>query len=297
MTINIYPEVHVYVGKKIMPQNVRRLIIVTAAMFAAILPLTVAAADAAIAKIGVVVLHGKGGSPTRYVSSLASTLEEKGYLVANLEMPWSGQRGYDADVSAAELQVESALGTLRGKGATKLFVVGHSQGALFALHFGNKHAVDGVVAIAPGGDVGNAIYRDRLGASVGLARSLVAEGKGNEKTKFYDYEGSRGVTPVTTTPAIYLSWFDPEGAMNQTAAMNNMNPRVPVLYIGPTGDYPGLARVKLSMFNALPKNPLHKLYEPGSSHLDAPAASLDEIVRWTAEMAEKAGAAPAGARP
>jgi len=50
-------------------------------------------------------------------------------------------------------------------------------------------------------------------------------GKGDEKTNFYDYEGSKGVTAVTTTPAIYLSWFDPSGAMNQTMAVKTMNPR------------------------------------------------------------------------
>jgi len=58
--------------------------------------------------IGIVVIHGKGGSPARYVSDLASSLEEKDYLVANLEMPWSGRREDDANVDAAE----SVLGVL-----------------------------------------------------------------------------------------------------------------------------------------------------------------------------------------
>jgi hypothetical protein len=38
------------------------------------------------------------------------------------------------------------------------------------------------------------------------------------------------------------------------------------------------------VFGALPKNPLTKLYEPGSDHLHAPSASVDEIVRWTREV-------------
>ena len=234
--------------------------------------------------IGIVIMHGKGGSPARHVSTLASTLEDKGYLVANLEMPWSGRRGYDVSVSVAEQEVEAALSMLRSKGARKLFVAGHSQGGLFVLYFGGRHEVDGVIAIAPGGDVNSAPFREKLGASVERARRLIAEGKGDEKTNFYDYEGSKGVTAVTTTPAIYLSWFDPSGAMNQTMAVKTMNPRVPVLYVGPTGDYPGLRNVKQSMFGALPNNPLTKLYEPDSSHLDAPSASRDEIVRWVTEV-------------
>lgn len=246
--------------------------------------------------LGIVIMHGKGGSPTRYVSDLARALESRGYLVANLEMPWSGRRDYDVNVDAAEKEVQSALDTLRSKGAKRLFVAGHSQGAVFALYFGGQHLVDGVITIAPGGSVNSPVFREKLGESVELARKLIAEGKGDEKTRFYDYEGTKGITPVTTTPAIYLSWFNPDGAMNQTMAVKAMNLRIPVLYIGPTGDYPGLRKVKQSMFNALPNNPLTKLYEPDSSHLDAPSASRDEIVRWTTEVGSRANPALRGAR-
>jgi pimeloyl-ACP methyl ester carboxylesterase len=235
------------------------------------------------AKIGVVIMHGKGGSPTRHVADLASFLEAKGYLVANIEMPWSGRRQYDVDVGAAEKEVESALAELRRKGAKKLFVAGHSQGGLFALHCGGTHAIDGVVAIAPGGNVANAFFRQNLGEAVERARRLVAEGKGDEKTSFSDFEGSRGTSPVISTPAAYLSWFRPDGAMNQSIAANSV--KVPVLFIAPTGDYPGLLRVKQRMFDALPRHPLTKLYEPDSTHRDAPSASRDEILRWTSQVA------------
>src|SRR3954470_18102869 len=56
--------------------------------------------------IGIVIMHGKGGSPAGHVSSLASSLEQKGYLVANLEMPWSGKREYNAGVEVAEKEVD-----------------------------------------------------------------------------------------------------------------------------------------------------------------------------------------------
>jgi pimeloyl-ACP methyl ester carboxylesterase len=235
--------------------------------------------------IGVVIMHGKGGSPARHVSSLASSLEQKGYLVANLEMPWSGSREYNADVGVAEKEVDAALDAFRAKGAEKVFVAGHSQGGLFAIHYGGKHAVDGVIAIAPGGNVANPVYRKEVGASVDEARKLVAEGKGNEKGRFSDYEGSKGRFNVTAPAVAYLSWFDPDGAMNQLKASNTMNPQVPVLFIAPKNDYPALQRIKQMMFDALPKNGLTRMYEPQSSHLDAPSASLDEIIRWTAEVA------------
>ena len=242
-------------------------------------------AQAPPAAIGVVVMHGKGGLPARHVSSLAAALEQKGHLVANLEMPWSANRQYNAGVDVAEQEIDAALDSLRAKGAGRVFVAGHSQGGLFAIHYGGKRPVDGVIAIAPGGNVANPIYRRELGQSVEQARKLVAEGKGNEKARLSDYEGSKGTYIVTVTPAAYLTWFDPEGAMNQRRASRAVNPQVPVLFVAPKNDYPGLLRIKQMMFDDLPRNPLTRMYEPESSHLDAPSISRDEIVRWIADVA------------
>jgi pimeloyl-ACP methyl ester carboxylesterase len=205
--------------------------------------------------------------------------------VANLDMPWSGNRSYDTSVEGAEKEVDRALEDLRAKGAGKVFVAGHSQGGLFAIHYGGRGAVEGVIAIAPGGSVGNQVFRKELGADVERARKLVAEGKGQERERFNDYEGSRGRYPVSAPASAYLSWFDPEGAMNAVKAARGVNPKIPVLYIAPKNDYPALTKVKQMMFDALPRNPLTRLYEPDSSHLDAPSASSDEIVRWTREVA------------
>jgi pimeloyl-ACP methyl ester carboxylesterase len=246
-----------------------------------------ASAERASSPIGVVIMHGKGGMPGGLVAGLASSLEAKGYLVSNIEMPWSKKRQYDVDVRAAEKQVQSAVDELRAKGATHVFVAGHSQGGVFALHVGGQTTATGIVAIAPGGNVANSLFREKLGATVAEARKLVADGKGNERTQLYDFEGSKGMIPVATTAAVYLTWFDPNGAMNQWSASKNMNPKVPVLFIAPTGDYPGLLKVKQDMFGSLPANPLTRIYEPDSNHKDAPTASVDEIARWTAEVASR----------
>lgn len=245
-------------------------------------PMTAAAQPAPA--VGVVVMHGKGGNPNRHVIDLANGLERRGYLVANLEMPWSGRRDYNADVAAAEVEVTAALNELRGRGAKKVFVAGHSQGGVFALYYASKNPVDGVIPVAPGGNVANATYAQHVGSAVAQARRMVAEGKGAERGAFLDYEGSRGTSTVHTTAAIYLSWFDPEGAMNQEKSSRAMPPGLPVLFIAPRNDYPGLQRVKEAMYGALPANPLTRLYEPGSDHLSAPRASVDEILRWTGEV-------------
>ena len=112
--------------------------------------------------IGIVVMHGKGGSPTRYVVDLARALEGKGLRVANVEMPWSGKLNYSLPVSSGEETVAAALDSLRGEGARKLFVAGHSLGGAFALHIAGRIAVDGIIAIAPGGNGARGTPRRRF---------------------------------------------------------------------------------------------------------------------------------------
>lgn len=254
------------------------------------------AAPAVTTKVGVVLMHGKGGSPAALVGDLAKALEAKGYLVANIEMPWSAQRSYDVSPVDAEKEVSAALDGLRAQGATKLFVAGHSQGGLYALYYGGKHALDGIVAIAPGGNTNSPVVKEGIGGSLEQARKLIAAGKAGDKASLLDFESAKGAYAVNVTPANYLAWFDPEGAMNQMKAMQTMNPATPVLYLAPLRDYPGLIKVKQMMYDALPANPLHRLHEVNSDHIGAPAAATDAIVRWSTAVistAKAAAAAPA----
>lgn len=249
---------------------------------ALVIPLPAAAQDTA--NIGIVVMHGKGGGPGGLVRRLAEGLESKGYKVANLEMPWSGKRAYDTDIAGADREVDSAIAKLRAAGAAKVFIAGHSQGGVFALHYAVKHPLDGLILIAPGGNVGSRFYQSKVGASVARARDMVSAGKGNERGEFIDYEGSQPDADIRTTAVIYLTWFDPEGAMNQKKSAEALPALLPVLYIAPTNDYKGLRQAKNEMFNAMPSNPLTRLYEPSADHRTAPVASVDEIARWTGEV-------------
>ncbi|MBX3665749.1 MAG: alpha/beta fold hydrolase [Burkholderiales bacterium] len=234
--------------------------------------------------IGFVVLHGKGGRPGGLTAPLAASLQQQGMPVVSPEMPWSGKRQYDADVAAAETQVTEAVRSLRQRGAAKVFLAGHSQGAVFALHYATKHPLDGLILIAPGGNVATNFYRQKVGASVSQARRLVADGKGGEPGEFDEFEGDKGLWKVRTTAAIYLSWFDPDGAMNQMKSSRALPKTLPVLHVAPASDYPALLRAKQDMFDAL-ATPLKRLHEPQSNHRNAPRDAAGEIARWIAEIA------------
>jgi pimeloyl-ACP methyl ester carboxylesterase len=236
--------------------------------------------------VGVVVMHGKGGLPTKYVAELASGLEAKGHQVANIEMPWSGNRNYDVNTAAAEAEIDAALTRRRSKGASRLFVAGHSQGGTFALYYGSKHAVDGIISIAPGASTASQVIREKLGESLDDARKLAAAGKAGETARLADFEGAKGTYTVICKPDNYLTWFDPDGAMNLMKSIRTMRPETPVLLVVPKNDYPALLKAKQANFDALPlpRNPRTKLYEPDATHTGAPAASRDEVSRWMMEV-------------
>jgi pimeloyl-ACP methyl ester carboxylesterase len=249
-----------------------------------VLPCAAWAQDGAI---GIVVMHGKGGAPTRLVADLARSLEGKGYLVANMEMPWSGRRNYDVPVATGEEEVAAALEGLRRKGAKKLFIAGHSQGGAFALYLAGRLSADGVIVIAPGGDVSTAFFSGKVSASLARAKALVAEGKGAERAELQDFEGSRDSYTVLAVPAAYVTWFDPAGAMNMERSARAATPAVPFLWVAPTNDYPALRKAHPQLFRMLPANPRHRFVEPNADHRGAPTASVDEIVRWTQEITAK----------
>lgn len=235
--------------------------------------------------IGVVVMHGKGGSPTRWVAPLAQALSEAGFQVANLEMPWSGKRQYDVDMKTAAAEISAALDDMKARGAERLFVAGHSQGGLFALYYGGLRPVDGLIAIAPGGSHGARVFRDNLGAQVAKAREKIAAGAGDEKERFADFEGAKGSFPVITTATLYLDWFNPDGPHNMDYVTRRVLPATPVLYLSPSRDYPALKRDAPLDYQSLPANPLSRFATPDSDHLNAPANASAEIIRWIRDVA------------
>lgn len=245
--------------------------------------LQVATAALQPVEVGVVVMHGKGGQPGRFVSELAAALEKEGFQVANLDMPWSRRRGYDVDMRAATDEVFQALDVLRARGARRFFVAGHSQGAVFALQYAGMHKVDGIAAIAPGGQVDARVFIKMLGAHVAKARRMVEDGRGSDKAEFGDYEGSRGASTVNTTAAIYLDWFDPEGA-HTSRVFRKVLKDTPVLYVSPTRDYLFLRAIRDRDFGMLHSTPHTRIVEPDSDHLNAPGAAAPHVITWIREV-------------
>jgi pimeloyl-ACP methyl ester carboxylesterase len=232
------------------------------------------------AEIGAIIMHGKWGSPERNVDELARTLERAGVAVSVPEMPWSGRRLYDRPVQTAIADTDTEVARMQNAGVKHVFIVGHSLGAAFALHYATRSVVSGVVAIAPGHRPESPGFSKLFANEVAKARELVASGKGDEPLWFNDPNTGGRRKPLRASATIFLSYFDAAGPMNMTRNASNVKPDIPVLWLVPTREEQPARDLVTKLSKTLPPNIGTRFAEPESDHLSAPNASSAIIIEW-----------------
>src|SRR6516225_10390049 len=173
------------------------------------------AAPVSAQTIGVALMHGNTDSPSGNIAFLAAAMEGAGYLVERPEMCWSHRRRRDRPFLDCLAELEAPIARLSSRGARAIVVAGMSQGGLGALVFGARRSgLAGVIALAPNGAPERLVgLLPQISESVARVRAMVAEGGGDERASFTDLN-IRGPFSIETTPAIYLSFFDPAGPAN-----------------------------------------------------------------------------------
>jgi pimeloyl-ACP methyl ester carboxylesterase len=235
-------------------------------------------APAASDDLGVVLLHGKGGSPSGYVRELASALQSKGHLVSTPTMPWAQNRIYDASYDEAMQEIDREVDALRQKGAKFVVVAGHSLGANAALGYASsRDSAGGIIALAPAHTPELPAFIKRVDHDVSRARSLVAEGKGKEKQRFSDVnQGQR--LDVTATAETYLSWFDPAGSAVMPKSAASFKVPTPLLLV--VGNLDRTAMGKDYIFDKAPPHPKSRFVTVPADHFAVPSAAIEEVVTW-----------------
>jgi len=254
---------------------------------AAIIALLLAlASPAAAGQIGIVMLHGLGGVPLGEANEAGRTiggdlipaLRKAGYLVATPELCISHRRAYDRTFDGCFADVDAAVASLKSRGATTIFVGGQSSGALLALGYATAHPdLAGVIACAPAHDAARVGRLPEIAPALADARTAVAAGRGDVVRGEPDVNtGPKGRYDfsVRATPAIYVSWFDPEGP----AVLDSILARVtvPILWLAGTRDPTQPA----SAPDALPSNPYTRFVTIDSDHLSTPDIGTPAILTW-----------------
>jgi pimeloyl-ACP methyl ester carboxylesterase len=237
---------------------------------------------AAQARIGIVLMHGKQSAPEEHIE-LASALASAGLLADVPEMCWSGRRIYDRPYRECLREVDTAIARLKQKGATAFVIAGHSLGANGALGYGAvTKGLKGIVALAPGHRPEVLSKHPAVMNSLGLARKLVAEGRGDETSRFSDTNGSL-VVAVSATPNAYLSFAAPDSPSLMPANAAKLS--APLLYVVGTGD--PLQRGPDEIFAKAPPHPMNRYVTVNAGHFDTSAASAPTMMAWLRELAKR----------
>lgn len=234
-------------------------------------------------QLGVVVLHGKWDNPQGHILGLVRQLKAAGFKVAVPEMTWSLRRGYDSDIAGVERDIDAAIDGLRKAGANRIVLAGHSLGAAGAVRYAGRHAIDGLVVLAPGHFPEGRSFRDKTGESLARAQALIAAGKGNEVDSFVDPNTGGRQKRLALPARIYAEFMDPEGPMNYANNAAAVKPGTPVLWITGSGEDEGLKHTAYTAFQRLPPTPPPRYLEIGGVHLDIPDAAAGAVIEWLGE--------------
>jgi pimeloyl-ACP methyl ester carboxylesterase len=234
-----------------------------------------AAQTAPVEKVGIVLMHGKGGRPGP--AGLASALRRAGALVETPEMPWSRGRIYAKSYDDSMVEIDAAVARLRKAGATQIFIAGQSMGANAALGYGaRREGVAGIMLFAPGHAPGQPGFQGRVASGVEQARQMLAQGKGDVRATFPDVNQGQTLS-VATTARIYLSWFAPDGPALWPANAAKIKAGTPVLCAdGSREPNPACPYATAR----LPANPKNKVMRVGAGHMGVADAASGQILAW-----------------
>jgi len=248
------------------------------------LVLSLGSADAGTT--GVLLLHGKTGMPSQMMA-LAGALKSAGYIVGRPEMCWSKRRIYDHDLSGCLADIDSAIGRLKGEGATSVVLGGTSLGAMAALTYAATHDnLIGVVAIVPASDPLDPAPFPAFAASLKKARDLIKAGKGDEPTALTDIVTGGTDVALNVSPALFESFHGPDSPMS--TVVNGLEKfalpkiRVPVLWVAGTRD-PSQS-IAPEAFTKIPANPLSKFVRIDADHAGASDAAGPAVTAWLATL-------------
>jgi pimeloyl-ACP methyl ester carboxylesterase len=235
-------------------------------------------------RIGVLLLHGKNpGNPSDpNLNQLKSRLDAEGMITLLPDMPWSARRYIDGDWDKAMAEIDGHVKSLRGKGATKIVIAGHSMGCPAAMSYAARHGgVDALVLLAPGhvpvfysSSQSLKVVRD----SVDEAKRMVVAGDLSTRRDFNDINQGRAQQVRATAPA-FLSYFAPDSDAEMSVTAARIPAQTPALWVIGNED-PLLRAGRSYVFDKLPENPKNQYLEVTADHRSTPAVSREAVTAW-----------------
>jgi esterase/lipase len=235
---------------------------------------------AAFQRVGIVLLHGKTGSPAQF-ADMANMLSETGYGVETPEMCFSARRIYDAPLEGCFADIDAAIARLRADGFEAIVVGGHSLGGLVALAYAASHAgLAGIVALAPDGEPGDFNGHAAVKASLTQAARLMAAGEGDDTREFTDRVLGHDLR-VKATPSAFLSFLGPDSILRPARLLPALT--APIFWAAGSKDTSqGNAA---ALFAKAPANDRNRFLSVNAGHMGTPGAALVPMIDWLDRIA------------
>jgi pimeloyl-ACP methyl ester carboxylesterase len=232
-------------------------------------------------KIGIVLMHGKGGT-TNAVLSLSQALKGAGVLVKTPLMPWSKDRIYDKGYDESMIEIDGHVAKLREAGAKKIIVAGHSIGANAALGYAaRREGLSGVILLAFGHVPGSTYMAERLEESTEQAQTMIQAGNAEDTRMFRDHNAGKSISARGSAIDIF-SWFNPRGPATIRFNAPKVKLNTPVLCIDGSSDPNPRCR---GIMDSLHNNPLNLETKVSASHVGTPSSSIKDVVNWLQVLA------------
>jgi pimeloyl-ACP methyl ester carboxylesterase len=234
--------------------------------------------------VGIVLMHGKQGSPASVINRLADRLASAGYVVSTPTMPWSRNRIYDKTVNEAMREIDRECAMLRKQGARKIIVAGQSLGANAAIRYAaTRGKIDGLIALAPGHSPESSRMREVFAEDVERAKEKIEAGNVSQAILFHDGNMGRKFQ-IYVRPDVYLSWMAPEGPAVMPKNAASIRSPIPILYI--VGSLDPWATPKDRVFDKAPFHPKSRFVTVSADHLGVPSASIEVVLDWLASISK-----------
>jgi len=235
-------------------------------------------------KLGIIILHGKQGTPTgnQGLSVIASNLQAAGHKVIVPSAPWGRGAWETINVTVEEAlsQLDGYAAQLRAQGANRIVIIGHSLGACVGLAYAVERGnLAGLVMLAPGHNpAGRYRGNGKARRDVDHARALVEQGKGNETMAGSDGNQGSNIT-MSVRATVYYSWQNPAGIASMPHEAPRLPASTPLLMVVGEKD-PMHGRAEALIYKPAAKNPYSRYATNGAGHIETPMAAAKATTDW-----------------
>lgn len=225
--------------------------------------------------LGVVLMHGTGGTPGGALAGLAGALSRAGIPVETPEMPWSRSRKYAKSYEEAMGEIDSAVQRLKDQGAKRIVIGGHSLGANAAVGYAaRRDKLAGVIVLGPGHHPGRSGFQSKTGFSYLDAKKMFDAGRGESMGSFaVIVQGRKSI--VKAKAGVFLSYFDPTGSAVWDNNISQMDRKTPLLWV--VGENDEFAARSSGRY---PKNDKEVVFIISGGHSETPNGSIDIVADW-----------------